>query len=519
MESHINSYITLVATSAVLNVFLCLYTYFRRSEIPSSKIFILYTAALSIYTFGYAIELASNTLEQMMFWTTVEYIGMPFSASLGLMLMIKYTGKTLSKKVTAALFVIPSITLGMVATNDFHHLFYKKVWLREDSPVPLMDIAVGQWYVVHGAFTFSCLLCACLILIGQWRHTKKMYRRQLLTLITSQIIPMVAAFLYLLGLTPGGMDPVPVLMCITSAMYIWAILSSRLLTIVPIAKDSIFESMREGVIVLDSFNRLVDYNRSLRDMLPELNTTMIGQPLDDIWLNLAGKTFPVEYGREGLQTDLYWQLNGETVCYQVRTSYVYNKDAQTVGSLIMLIDITEQRFLQEQLKQLAYFDGLTKIYNRTQFLHRGREILSEAQLNPQPVSFILFDIDYFKRINDTYGHDVGDQAIIHVVSVCNRYLSLEMLFARYGGEEFVIALPNTSLQEAEELAEQLRVALLNDPLDVKGVPITLTSSFGIAQYNGGSDSLESLLRDADTALYESKRNGRNAVRAYTVSTT
>lgn len=517
MESHINSYITLVATSAVLNVFLCLYTYFRRSEIPSSNIFILYTGALSIYTFGYAIELASDTLEQMMFWTTVEYIGMPFSASLGLILMVQYTGKTLSKKLTAALFVIPSITLCMVATNNFHHLFYKKIWLREDSSVPLMEIAVGQWYVVHGAFTFSCLLCACLILIGQWKHTKKMYRRQLLTLITSQLIPMVAAFLYLLGLTPGGMDPVPVLMCITSAMYIWAILTSRLLTIVPIAKDSIFESMREGVIVLDSSNRVVDYNRSLCDMLPELNLTMVGRPLNDIWLDLAGETFPVEYGREGLQTDLYWQLNGETVCYQVRTSYVYNKDAQAVGSLIMLIDITEQRFLQEQLKQLAYFDGLTKIYNRTQFLHRGREILSEAHLNLQPASFILFDIDYFKRINDTYGHDVGDQAIIHVVSVCNRYLSTDMLFARYGGEEFVIALPNTSLQQAEELAEQLRVALLNAPLDIQGVSVPLTSSFGVAQYNGGLDSLESLLRDADTALYESKRNGRNAVRVHAVN--
>ena len=86
-------------------------------------------------------------------------------------------------------------------------------------------------------------------------------------------------------------------MCITSAMYIWAILSSRLLTIVPIAKDSIFESMREGVIVLDSSNRLVDYNRSLRDMLPELNTTMVGQLLDDIWLNLAGETFPLNTER------------------------------------------------------------------------------------------------------------------------------------------------------------------------------------------------------------------------------
>lgn len=517
MESHINSYITLVATSAVLNVFLCLYTYFRRSEIPSSKIFILYTAALSVYTFGYAIELASNTLEQMKFWTTVEYMGMPFSASLGLILMIQYTGRTLSKKVTAALFVIPSITLFMVATNDFHHLFYKNVWLRESSSVPLMDIAVGQWYVVHGAFTFSCLLCACLILIRQWKHTKRMYRRQLLTLISSQIIPMAAAFLYLLGLTPGGMDPVPVLMCITSAMYIWAILSSRLLTIVPIAKDSIFESMREGVIVLDSYNRLVDYNKSLRDMLPELELSMVGQHLNEIWLSLAGESFPVEYGREGLQTDLYWQLNGETVCYQVRTSYVHNKDAQAVGTLIMLIDITEQRFLQEQLKQLAYFDGLTKIYNRTQFLQKGREMLSDAQLNMQPASVIIFDIDHFKRINDTYGHEVGDQAIIHVVSVCNRYLSSEMLFARYGGEEFVIAIPNARLKDGEQLAETLRVALLNDPLDIQGSSIPLTSSFGVAQYNGESDSLESLLRDADTALYESKRNGRNAVYAHTVS--
>jgi diguanylate cyclase (GGDEF)-like protein len=196
---------------------------------------------------------------------------------------------------------------------------------------------------------------------------------------------------------------------------------------------------------------------------------------------------------------------------------VYNKNGETVGSLIMLIDITEQRFLQEQLKQLAYFDGLTKIYNRTQFLHKGREILNEAQLSHQPASFILFDIDHFKRINDTYGHEVGDQALIHVVSVCNRYLKPEMVFARYGGEEFVIALPNAALQDGKQLAEQLRVALLNDPLHVEGSLVPITSSFGVAQYSRETDSLESLLRDADSALYESKRNGRNAVFTHSVS--
>ncbi|WP_366289260.1 histidine kinase N-terminal 7TM domain-containing protein [Paenibacillus sp. AN1007] len=514
MESHINSYITLVTTSAVLNLFLCMYTYFRRAHFPNASIFILYTASLSVYTFGYAIGLASNTLEQMKFWNIVQYIGMPVSAPLGLILMIRYTGRKLSKWLTSALFIIPSITVLLVTTNDWHHLYYKRVWLREDSTIPVMAMDIGQWYVVHGAFTFSCLLCAGLILIAQWRHTKKMYRRQLLTLIVSQIIPMVAAFVYLIGVTPLGLDPVPVLMCVTSSMYIWAILSSRLLTIVPIAKESIFESMREGVIVLDSSYRLVDFNKSLRLMLPEIETTMIGQPLNDIWLKLAGETFPVEYGREGLQTDLYWQLDGETVCYQVRTSYVFNHNAEVVGILIMVIDITEQRFLQEQLKQLAYFDGLTKIYNRTQFLNKGRELLQEAQLSLKPISFILFDIDHFKRINDTYGHDAGDQALIHVVSVCNRYLSSDMLFARYGGEEFVIALPNMTLVEAHGLAEQLRIALLHQPLDLQNESITLTSSFGVAQCSHESDTLESLLHNADHALYESKRDGRNAVRVH-----
>ncbi|CAH1226068.1 histidine kinase N-terminal 7TM domain-containing protein [Paenibacillus sp. JJ-223] len=516
-ESHINAYITLVTTSAVLNVFLCLYTYFRRAEIPSAKTFILYTAALSVYAFGYAIGLASNTLEQMKFWTVVEYMGMPFSASLGLLLMIQYTGRFLSRKMTTALFVIPSATLIMVATNDVHHLFYKKVWLRENSTVPVMEIAAGQWYVVHGAFTFSCLLCACLILIAQWRHTKETYRRQLFTLITSQLIPMVGAFVYLLGLTPGGMDPVPVLMCITSAMYIWAILSSRLLTIVPIAKDSIFESMREGVIVLDSSNRLVDYNKALQLMLPELDMGMIGQKMDDIWINLSGNPFPLGNDKEGLQQDLYWQLHGQTVCYQVRTSYVHNKGGQTVGSLIMLIDITEQRFLQEQLKQLAYFDGLTKIYNRTQFLHHARKLLTNALANGQPLSLILFDIDHFKRINDTYGHETGDKAIVHVVSICNRYLGQDMLFARYGGEEFVIALPEMTLAEGKQLAEQLRMALLEHPMGWDGTNITITSSFGITSCHNPSDSLESLLRDADHALYQSKRNGRNTVFAFTAN--
>jgi PAS domain-containing protein len=87
---------------------------------------------------------------------------------------------------------------------------------------------------------------------------------------------MIAVFLYLMGVTPGGLDPVPVVMCITSAMYIWAMVSTRMLTVVPIAKETIFESMGEGVIVLDPAERLIDYNGAVSRMIPALQVTMIG---------------------------------------------------------------------------------------------------------------------------------------------------------------------------------------------------------------------------------------------------
>jgi diguanylate cyclase (GGDEF)-like protein len=180
----------------------------------------------------------------------------------------------------------------------------------------------------------------------------------------------------------------------------------------------------------------------------------------------------------------------------------------------MLIDVTEQKLLQKQLEQLAFYDGLTQIYNRTQFILRSRELLKEVKKQGNSVSIILFDIDYFKHINDTYGHEAGDRLIVHVVSVCQRLLSTDMLFARYGGEEFVLALPSTTLQEASELAERIRSSMENEPLAIHNVQITVTASFGVSETTGYDDALEALLRDADAALYTSKRNGRNRISLY-----
>ncbi len=497
METNvITMLITLVATSGVFTLFLCLYAYVKRKEIPGARTFIWYTASMTIYIFAVAFEWTSDTIEEISRWTVAEYLGIAFAPPLGLLLVLQYIGKSVPRKAAALLFVVPAMTFLAVATNDWHHLFYKDMFFRENAPAPLVDVAIGELYLVHGAYTFSCMLASVVLLVRQWFRTHRAFRLQLATLTIGQLLPMIGAFLYLIGVTPYGMDPVPMVLCLTSGMYIWAMVSSRVLTTVPIAKERLFESMREGVIVLDATDRIIDFNPSVAGMIPGLSAAMIGAFLRDEWPKLTGAALPEGRVGDGMQEVMVWTVKGAGASYQVRSSLVRDRTGETIGRLLMLIDVTEQKRLQEKLTQMAYFDGLTKLLNRTRFLQRSRDLLANASSFDEPVSFVLFDIDSFKRINDTYGHDAGDRAIQHVVDVAKRQLAPDALFARYGGEEFALALPSAALGDAVALAERIRAALEAEPLRI------------------GGDTLESLLRDADAALYAAKREGRNRVRAF-----
>ncbi|MCI3922991.1 diguanylate cyclase [Paenibacillus sp. TRM 82003] len=514
MSAHITMYITLTTTSGVMTVFLFLFAFLKRKEISGARLFMLYTFTLAVYIFAFAFELASDTLETIQRVTVFEYLGIAFAPPLGLLLIMHYLGKRTSRRAVAAMFVIPAITFGMVATNDSHRLFYKSVYFRSDA-TSLVDIVVGPWYIVHGAYTFACMLAAMVLLVRQWTRSNRTHRIHLAVFILGQFLPMAGAFLYLMGVTPYGMDPVPMVLSVTSALYIWGMAASRLLTIAPIARERIFDSMQEGVLVLDPADRLIDFNQAAGRMLPLLAPSSVGRALDEVWIVAAGSRFPIDRGTAGGQEELTLQKDGAVFHYQARLSPVAGRGGETIGNLVMLIDVTERKRLENQLKQLAYYDGLTNIFNRTHFIHRGKLLIEEARRRNEPVSLLLFDIDYFKRVNDTYGHETGDRLIVHVVDVCKRSLPPTALFARYGGEEFVLALPGVALAEAVGLADVLRAALEAEPLTAPGATVPVTSSFGVAQLDpDAGDTLVSLLRDADTALYEAKRAGRNAVRGY-----
>ncbi len=473
----------------------------------------LYTLTALIYCFGYAFSLTSTSLEQLRFWNIVQYLGLPFFPPLGLLFVMQYLGHKLERKRTIALLAFPFLTLIINATNEFHHFYYRVYDIDPVLGVPFSKIEHGTWFVVHNIYIFCCMFAALLLLLSRWKETVSVYKPQLLALICGQLLPIVTAYLLFIGVTPDGIDPVPMVIWFSSVLYLWSITSSRMLSIMPIAKDTIFNNMSDGVIVLNGTYQLIEDNQACKDMFSKLDQSMVGKPFDQIWYMLTGQSFPVQL--DTISDKLNTTIHQDGYIYQLRISKLQQSNNNS-GFLIIFTDITELHTLQQKLEHQAYYDELTQIFNRRAFFQQSEQSLMKAKGNLSSFTIILFDIDFFKQVNDTYGHQIGDHILVHVAQICKAELREHMLFARYGGEEFVLTLTGYTLVEGEEFANHLRFCIEQKPLVKNEQAVLVTSSFGVSVTTGAMDeTIYQLLRKADEALYAAKRAGRNQVQVFT----
>jgi diguanylate cyclase (GGDEF)-like protein/PAS domain S-box-containing protein len=173
--------------------------------------------------------------------------------------------------------------------------------------------------------------------------------------------------------------------------------------------------------------------------------------------------------------------------------------------------VDELYSMTNTLEQKAYKDNLTGINNRENFEDLFSIEIANAKQNNLELSLIIFDVDHFKLVNDTYGHQAGDIILIDLVRLIADNIKNGDIFARWGGEEFVIVTPSTEIAGACHLAEKLRKIVESHPF--KYVEKEITLSFGIAQLSG-EDTKKTLFEKADVALFEAKKNGRNRVEVY-----
>jgi diguanylate cyclase (GGDEF)-like protein/PAS domain S-box-containing protein len=209
-------------------------------------------------------------------------------------------------------------------------------------------------------------------------------------------------------------------------------------------------------------------------------------------------------------------LRGRVIGYMALHSRQVNAYSEVEATLAQAfaneatIALENARLFQE-LQNLAIHDQLTGIWNRHHFFHLAKLEYQRARRQRQPLSAILFDLDSFKSVNDTYGHAIGDQVLQGVAQLCRQNLRQVDILGRYGGEEFMVLLPNTPLRSALQVAERLCGIIAATAFETDRGQVHVSASFGIAEADDRTQDIDALLKSADQALYFSKEQGKNRV--------
>jgi len=198
---------------------------------------------------------------------------------------------------------------------------------------------------------------------------------------------------------------------------------------------------------------------------------------------------------------------------KITEEHLHNGDKILIGTQmyfkLVYQDSVDQTY-QQSLFKAANTDALTQLYNKRYFMEFLEKEFSFSKRSAQPLSLIMFDIDFFKRINDTHGHITGDKVLKLVGNIISSQTRLENIACRFGGEEFAIVLRGASNAQARQVAERLRATIESQTVISKNKEFSFTISLGVATYNGTNFSTsEELLLRADELLYQAKQNGRN----------
>lgn len=206
-----------------------------------------------------------------------------------------------------------------------------------------------------------------------------------------------------------------------------------------------------------------------------------------------------------------YSKSGESYWLDLSIMPLKNDEGVVTHFMAIERDVTEHKILEQKLEILSNTDELTGLYNLRSFNTISNNEYSRFKREGHTYSVLLIDIDFFKSINDTYGHAIGDLAIQHLTTLCKNNIRSHDVMARVGGEEFCIMLPDTNKNSAYMIAEKLRTQLNNDPLIIDDNTIVSTISIGVAESDINDKTHKDIINRADKALYEAKSKGRDCV--------
>lgn len=502
----------------------------QRRRVPDIQTLALLMLSVAGWSLVAALEASSIQLSTKIFWSQFEYVGSGSAMTLYLFFALQRAGMTISliTRKSLALWLLPLVGFLLALTNRWHG----QLWTGfEPASVGVNQITYHHGYIFFGmvAAIYTYALLASILLLRTTRHSGLILKRQNTAVLLAAAIPLLGGMLYVFQpVWLGGINITPMSFSISGIILAVGIVGLRYFDLAPVARDTLFEFMDDGVLVLGDGDQVIDINPAACRLL-DTDASCIGLPIDVVlsrWPEL------LRCCRQSDAEHHEIQLSDNPLCViEARLTPIIGKDSRLSGLIVVLRAITarvhDQRRLQlandllkgqvaeisqlqESVREQAIHDALTGLFNRRYLEETLPRELASSTRRHSPLSVIILDIDFFKTVNDTYGHHVGDRTLQALADLLDASTRKGDIACRYGGDEFVLVLPDTPLAEAVDKAESLRLkcgALSFDQDRCSGVTISL----GVACAPDHGDSGGSLLLVADRALYRAKEAGRDQV--------
>jgi diguanylate cyclase (GGDEF)-like protein/PAS domain S-box-containing protein len=506
-----------------------------RRSVPGSFVLSLLMLSMMTWSGSYSIQWFSIPPALKFVIPNLTYFGVVLVPTLFFVFAQAFVshGEWFNKRFLFLLAIEPVTTLLLVWTNRFHRLVFESVSVVNQNNFSWIELIHGPWYTVNLIYSYIVILSGLAVLTYGMLHSSLLMRKQNRIILLAALLPWGMNIYSEYFPNAAHFDFTPITFGVSSILFTYSVIRNRFMDIVPLARSHIVESMSDGVLVLDAQNRIVDINPAMEKILNREATSFLGKPASEVldaWMNQKESLINGEETRTELRLP-----NAPSRYLDLKVTPIYDKDRRLNGRLMVFRDVTDRKqvekklrsandrlqsqlieigTLQSKLRSQAIRDPLTDLFNRRYLDETFERELARASREGYPVCVIMLDIDHFKKVNDTYGHEAGDTVLKALATTLSTHNRRGDFVCRFGGEEFVVVMPNIPVDTAYKRAEDLRKALNSLQVPYGQFHLNITISMGIACYPSNGEDRESVLRAADRAMYAAKRAGRDHILTY-----
>jgi diguanylate cyclase (GGDEF)-like protein len=476
----------------------------RRTQAAARVSQAVLLAAAGVWCASYGLELITVGRAVQEFWGDLEYLGTTALPAAWLMFVLEYTGRRPSRlRVVLAWLAVEPCALFLVLVIPATHDLVRSLASGPVPPVP--DVRLGPVYWIHFGYTTLLSVAATVVLVGRLLRVSRIYLRQSVVLGISVAVPLAANIASSFDLPLARRyDPTPVAASIGGLVLVWGAFRYRLLDLPPLARTLAFDRLTDPILVVDLYGRIVDRNPAAASQLP--TGSAIGAALQAFLNDQVALVDATPAGAEiGVGDD------ADARYFELVASTLTDDAGRVTGQLVHLRDITARKQAEGRLRHLAQYDQLTQLPNRQLLTDRLAQAVFRSRRAGGRCALLLLDVDRFKLINDSLGHEGGDQVLAVVARRIRAGRRDEDTAARLGGDEFAVLLPEIdSAQDAVLVANRV-LAALTRPVQLGEREVIATASIGVAVWPDDASNPQHLFTCADEALYRAKRRGRNRV--------